>query len=348
MKKTLVALAALAVVGAASAQSTVTLYGRLDASVGKNEVKANALYPGATSQDLGMAVNGSNMSGNRWGMMGTEDLGGGMKAKFMLESGFSIDNGTSAQGARLFGRHSWVGVAGGFGEVRLGRQTTIMADGPYAVTGGYANYDAWGAPTVIGVNGALATTAGSFGNLNSVTVDAVRTDNSLKYMTPTMGGFTGTFVWSPGENGVAGGASASRYWSLGAGYVNGPINVQFAYETMDPANVTTKAWALAGAYDLGVARLSASVQRASRLNVDDKGYALGVGIPFGPMSLDLEYASEKTDGGSKASALNIRGVYNLSKRTNLYVFITDGTAKTAVAGAKSDLNRFQVGMRHVF
>jgi predicted porin len=66
------------------------------------------------------------------------------------------------------------------------------------------------------------------------------------------------------------------------------------------------------------------------------------------MSLDLEYASEKTDGGAKASALNIRGVYNLSKRTNVYVFFTDGVAKTAAAGAKSDLSRFQVGMRHVF
>ena len=345
MKKTLVALAALAAVGAASAQSTVTLYGRLDASVGKNEVKANALYPGATSQDRGMAVNGSNMSGNRWGMMGTEDLGGGMKAKFQLESGFNIDTGTSAQGGALFGRHSWVGLAGGFGEVRLGRQTTIMADGPYAVTGGYANYDAWGAPSVTGV---AATDSGTFGNLLSVTADAVRTNNSLKYLTPNMGGFTGTFVWSPGENGVAGGASASRYWSLGAGYVNGPINVQFAYETMNPANVTTKAWALAGAYDLGVARLSASMERASRLNVDDKGYAFGVGIPLGPMSLDLEYATEKTDGGSKANALSVRGVYNLSKRTNLYVFISDGTAKTAVVGAKSSLSRFQVGMRHVF
>jgi predicted porin len=280
------------------------------------------------------------MSGNRWGMMGTEDLGGGMKAKFMLESGFNIDNGNSAQGNRLFGRHSWVGVAGGFGEVRLGRQTTIMADGPYAVTGGYANYDAWTAPA--------ALTTGNWGNLLSVTADAVRTDNSLKYLTPTMGGFTGTFVWSPGENGVAGGASASRYYSLGAGFVQGPINVQFAYESMNPGAVTTKAWALAGAYDLGVARLSASMQRGSRLTVDDKGYALGVGVPLGPMSLDLEYASEKTDGGSKASALNIRGVYNLSKRTNLYVFFTDGSAKTAVAGAKSELSRFQVGMRHVF
>jgi predicted porin len=339
MKKTLVALAALAAVGAASAQSTVTLYGRLDASVGKNTLKPNAGYTattGQTVQDPGLNVNGSNMSGNRWGMMGTEDLGGGMKAKFQLESGFNIDNGTSAQGGALFGRHSWVGVAGGFGEVRLGRQTTIAADGPWAVTGGYANYDAWS-----------RSSATAFGNSGSVAADGVRTNNTLKYLTPTMGGFTGTFVWSPGEDGTAA-TSASRYWSLGAGFVNGPINVQFAYESMNPANVTTKAWALAGAYDLGVARLSASVQRASRLTVDDKGYALGVGVPLGPMSLDLEYASEKTDGGTKASALNIRGVYNLSKRTNVYVFFTDGSAKTAVAGDKSDLSRFQVGMRHVF
>jgi predicted porin len=339
MKKTLVALAALAAVGAASAQSTVTLYGRLDASVGQNTLKPNAGYTAATGQtvqDPGLNVNGSNMSGNRWGMMGTEDLGGGMRARFQLESGFNIDTGTSAQGGALFGRHSWVGVGGGFGEVRLGRQTTIMADGPYAVTGGYANYDAWSRSSATG-----------FGNSGSVAADAVRTNNTLKYLTPTMGGFTGTFVWSPGEDGTAA-TSASRYWSLGAGFVNGPINVQFAYESMNPGAVTVKHWALAGAYDLGVARLSASVQRASRLAVDDKGYALGVGIPLGPMSLDLEYASEKTDGNTKANALNIRGVYNLSKRTNVYVFFTDGTAKLGAAGAKSDLNRFQVGMRHVF
>lgn len=342
MKKTLVALAALAVVGAASAQSTVTLYGRLDASVGQNEIKTNAGYTARTglanSQDLGMAVNGSNLSGNRWGMMGTEDLGGGMRAKFQLESGFNVDDGTQAQG-RLFGRHAWVGLAGGFGEVRLGRQTTILADGPWAVTGGYANYDAWSAASATG-----------YGNAGSVAADVVRTNNSLKYLTPTMGGFTGTFVWSPAEDGLAGGAGAGSYWSLGAGYVNGPINVQFGYESFDTRLVpqTTKQWALAGAYDLGVARLSASVERASRANVDDKGYALGVGVPFGPMTLDLEYASEKTDGGNKANALNIRGVYNLSKRTHLYVFVTEGTAKTAVAGDKSRLSRFQVGVRHIF
>ncbi len=339
MKKTLVALAALAAVGAASAQSTVTLYGRLDASVGKNEIKTNAGYTArtgfASTSNPGMNVNGSNMSGNRWGMMGTEDLGGGMRAKFQLESGFGIDDGRSAQGARLFGRHSWVGLAGGFGEVRLGRQTTILADGPWAVTGGYANYDAWS-----------AASATAFGNAGSVATDAVRTDNSLKYMTPTMGGFMGTLVWSPGENGP----NASKYWSAGAGYVSGPINLQFGYESFNtaPGGANTKQWALAGAYDLGVARLSASYERASRANVDDKGYALGVGVPLGPMTLDLEWASEKTDGGNKATALSVRGVYNLSKRTNLYLFVSDGSAKTAVAGDKSSLSRFQVGMRHVF
>lgn len=347
MKKTLVALAALAVVGAASAQSTVTLYGRLDASVGKNELKNNAGYVATTGfagADPGMSVNGSNLSGNRWGMMGTEDLGGGMKAKFQLESGFNVDTGLGAQGA-LFGRHSWVGLAGGFGEVRLGRQTTILADGPWAVTGGYANYDAWG-----------RAAAGTFGNAGSVATDVVRSNNSLKYLTPTMGGFTGTFVWSPGENGVVNGASADKYWSLGAGYVNGPINVQFGYESFNAVNPgaaapvagTTKQWALAGAYDLGVVRLGASIERASRANIDDKGYALSVGAPFGPMTLDLEWASEKTDGGNKATALNIRGVYNLSKRTHLYVFLSDGTAKTAVAADKSSLSRFQVGVRHLF
>lgn len=341
MKKTLVALAALAVVGAASAQSTVTLYGRLDASVGKNELKNNAGYTARTGfigANAGMAVNGSNLSGNRWGMMGTEDLGGGLKAKFQLEAGFNIDDGTQAQG-RQFGRHAWVGLAGNFGEIRLGRQTTILADGPWATTGGYANYDAWG-----------AAANGTFGNAGSVATDVVRTNNTLKYLTPTMGGFTGTLAWAPAEDGAAPGGGAGKYWSLGAGYVNGPVNVQFGYESFDTRLVpqSTKQWTLAGAYDLGVVRLGASVERASRNNVDDKGYALSVGAPFGPMTIDLEWASEKTDGGTKAQALNIRGVYNLSKRTHLYVFVTDGTAKTATAGDKSSLSKFQVGVRHLF
>ncbi len=359
MKKTLVALAALATVGAAFAQSTVTLYGRIDASVGMNELKQTGVFAGAAAGDVGPNVNSSTNSGSRWGMTGTEDLGGGMAAIFTLESGYAVDAGASSQGGLLFGRNAFVGLKGGFGQITAGRQVTIMANGPYAVTGGYANYDAWSG-TAVNVG---------FGNAGSVAHDAVRKNNSLQYQTPNMGGFLGTFMWAPGENGVANGKNGTTYWSMGLGYAKGPINVQFGYESDDvlpgtaPAAPTAatnlpgstfsqKAWALAGTYDLGVAKLGASYQRASLQTADDKGYALSVSAPLGPVGIDFEYAKEKTTTAgaftSQAKAINLRVGYNLSKRTNMYVFFSDGSSTTAVVGAKQDLSRFQVGMRHSF
>jgi len=351
MKKTLVALAALAVVGVASAQSTVTLFGSIDASVGKNQLKQTGVFPGAVAADVGMNVNSGTQNGSRWGLRGTEDLGGGMSAMFNLTSGFNVDTGTMAQGGRLFGREAWAGLKGGFGQVSLGRHVTPAADGPWAITGGYANYDAW----------ASTTQNGGFGNAASIAHDNVRKDNSLRYMTPVMGGFSGVLLWAPGENGIANGANNSNYWSLGLGFVNGPINVQFAYEAdkvlgaalaASPVGNNQKTWALAATYDLGVVKLGGSYQRASLTTFDDKGYALSASAPLGPVSMDFEYAREKTTNSgafaSRASAINFRVNYPLSKRTKLYVLLSDGTSKTAVVGAKQDLSRFQVGMRHVF
>ena len=353
MKKTLVALAALAVVGAASAQSTVTLFGSIDASVGIRELKQTGVFPGAVATDVGAEVMSGQQNGSRWGMRGTEDLGGGMKANFNLTSGFNVDTGFMAQGGRLFGREAWVGLSGGFGAFTLGRQVTIMADGPYAVTGGYANYDAWSG---------TAINAG-FGNAGSIAHDAVRKDNSVKYQTPAMGGLVGTVMWAPGENGVVNGANNSNYWSVGLGYANGPINAQFAYESdkvnpatlgaaVSPLGRKQRAFAVGASYDLGVAKLSGSYERASLATFDDKGYAFGVSAPLGPISLDFEYAREKTTNNgafvSKADAINFRVNYPLSKRTKLYALVSDGDSNTAVVGAKQSLTRYMVGVRHVF
>ena len=351
MKKTLVALAALAVVGAASAQSTVTLFGSIDASVGVRELKQTGVFPGSAASDVGAEVMSGQQNGSRWGMRGTEDLGGGMSANFNLTNGFNVDTAFMAQGGRLFGREAWVGLAGGFGALTFGRQVTIMANGPWATTGGYANYDAWASTTI----------NGGFGNAASIATDNVRKDSSVQYQTPNMGGFTGTLMWAPGENGVAKGANGTTYWSLGLGYVNGPINVQFAYESDKVAGAAQapsvvgknqKNWAIAGLYNLGIASVSASYERSSLATADDKGYAFGVSAPLGPVSLDFEYAYEKTTiGGAKASkadAINFRVNYPLSKRTKVYALISDGDSSTAVVGAKQSLSRYMVGMRHVF
>ncbi len=363
MKKTLVAAAALAFIGVASAQSTVTLFGSIDAGVGVSKVKNSAAFGGAGS-DKGAQVFSGQQNGSRWGMMGSEDLGGGTKAIFNLTSGFAVDTGASAQGGLLFGREAYVGLQGGFGKLTLGRQVVPQANGPYAITGGYANYDAW-----------TSTTGATFGNKGSIADERTRQDNSIQYQTPNMGGFVATLMLAPGEDKSA--AGTGRYASLGLDYANGPVAVTFAYEsvrTIKPAvaagftfNATTGVtanvvapassassnnWGLGASYDFGGMKLSGAYERGSAGTFDDKGYALGLSVPLGAISLDTEYAYEKTTNSgayvSKAKALTLRVNYPLSKRTKVYAFVTDGTSNTNVAGAKQDLTRYMVGMRHSF
>jgi len=99
MKKTLVAIAALAATGAFA---QATLYGKIDASLGSKKIEAAGAMV-ATAAEAGTNISSGVNSGSRWGLKGTEDLGGGMAANFVLESGFTVDDGKSAQGSRLFG-----------------------------------------------------------------------------------------------------------------------------------------------------------------------------------------------------------------------------------------------------
>src|SRR5689334_13059243 len=114
MKKSLLALVALgAFAGAAHAQSTVTLYGISDEGfMFNNNAKGKHLYSMASGV----------MQGSRWGLRGTEDLGGGLKAVFVLENGFDVNTGALKQGGLEFGRQAYVGLSSGFGTVTLGRQ----------------------------------------------------------------------------------------------------------------------------------------------------------------------------------------------------------------------------------
>ncbi|MES2945632.1 MAG: porin, partial [Pseudomonadota bacterium] len=116
MKKSLIALAVLAVSGMASAQSTVTLYGLLDTYVG-------SIKSGGTTQTV---VNSGGIQTSRFGFKGSEDLGGGLKANFLLEGGINTDTGASR--GNLFGRQSYVGLSGGFGEVKIGQMWTAYDD----------------------------------------------------------------------------------------------------------------------------------------------------------------------------------------------------------------------------
>jgi predicted porin len=116
MKKSLMALAVLGMMaGTAQAQSSVTVYGRIDASLMHNNPFGGA---GQWSVDSG------TISGSRWGLMGSEDLGGGLKLNFDLEQGFAIDTGAAAVAGQQFSRQAWIGVSGDFGEIRVGKPWT--------------------------------------------------------------------------------------------------------------------------------------------------------------------------------------------------------------------------------
>ena len=376
MKKSLVALAALAAT-TAFAQSSVTLYGVADVWLGNSKTTTTTaagsnfvIVPpaGASAADIAAAntANAANgvgqnlmgsggINGSRFGLRGSEDLGGGLKANFQVENGFNIDNGSAAQGGLLFGRQAFVGLSGGFGAVTFGRQ--------------YTAYDeARGGSDLMG-HSAFSPTAGAVWSAGRNY--GFRADNTIRYGTNNFGGFTAAVTYSLGENKTAA-ASAGAALSLHAAYNNGPIAVFAAYQQeKNPAGsgasqllnggfgaaagATSETHALiSGAYDLGVAKLRAaynqSKDNAPGTPSADKEFTFGVAAPLGPVTLEAEFATMKNDA-VKSRGFGLQAKYNLSKRTFAYAGIQN--AKTTntpagVSGNQTKLNLVAVGVRHGF
>lgn len=350
MKKSLLAFAVLgAFAGAAYAQSSVTIYGIADV--------------GLESYDSGAAVNSRTngmrsgiQSGSRLGFRGTEALGGGLSAIFQLENGFNINNGTFSDNSRLFNRQAFVGLNGGFGSVKLGRQYAPIRPALESID-----------PFALGLAGNAEGHFNTFG---------ARTDNTVNYTTPDFSGFTGQVAYSFGN--VAGNNSAGRQIGLSGTYKNGPINAVLAYHrangtitttgtppvTVDQSDSTTRATLLGGTYDFGIATAHA----AYAWNKGDAGVAvpglrdsrdwmLGVSAPFGASKVLASYMRRNdrsgNDAGSRTWALGY--TYDLSKRTNLYTSYSKTTndsgsttgIRSAVA-AGDDPSWFNVGVRHRF
>ena len=210
MKKTLIALAVLGTIaGVAQAQSSVTIYGIVD--TGATYINKVETGPGTTGSLL--LADPGILQGSRLGFKGVEDLGGGLKALFQLETGFIASNGAldfqSAGGTGLFNRKSVVGLGGDFGSVLLGRQTDALFD-----------YGRWTAVQdfgmmLVGVGHALDGQLG------------VRTNNSIRYDTANLSGFTANAIY--GFGGTAGQSSAGQSFGLGGQYANGPLALFAAY-----------------------------------------------------------------------------------------------------------------------
>jgi predicted porin len=208
-------LAMLGVAGAAHAQSSVTLYGTIDTAV---TFIHNANIAGQNQWSVGNASNG-DLSGTRWGLKGTEDLGGGLKAIFQLENGFNPSTGQLGQGSRLFGRQAFVGLSGNqYGTFTLGRQYDPLVDMVQGITDD--NYF-----------GSAFATAGDVDNYDN----SSRTNDAIKYVSPVFAGFQVEGMYAFG--GVAGSTGSGQTWSVAAAYNNGPISVAGGYFVADNASV---------------------------------------------------------------------------------------------------------------
>ena len=343
MKKSLVALAALSVIGAASAQSTVTLYGLVDAYVGSDRV-------GRVSNTV---VSSGGLNGSRWGLRVSEDLGGGLAAIAQIESGFDVSTGAGQQGA-LFGRQAFVGVKSGWGQLTVGRQYGVYDDMKGALSlQGNSSFDATG--------GRGATAAGSVaGYVGAWTGYAPRINNAIKFQSANYSGFTAGVTYGLGEdkavvNGVS--RSASSSLSIGAMYANGPITVGLVHQnegftrTM-PGNSKNELenTLFAGAYDFGVVKLGggyneARARVAGVTSPKAKEWFLGASVPLGALTLKAQYAQSKVSGLSKDSSIGLEALYDLSKRTTAYV----GFNSYKLESVNTDTNRrFGVGIRHRF
>jgi predicted porin len=364
MKKSVVTVALLmAAVKVAYAQSSITLYGIIDESI---QYTHNATPTG--SSEVGLYS--GNLSSDRWGLKGSEDLGGGLMAIFQLEDGFNLNNGkmgTYNGTTSEFGRQAYVGLqSDNYGTFTAGRQYDPVVDQVQGMT--EDNYF-----------GSTFATAGDVDNYDN----SSRTNNALKYVSPVFGGLQVEGLYALG--GAAGSTGSGQTWSLAAAYKNGPFALSAGYFVADNAEATTTrtGWSstsdgtfdgpvnsgydtaksiniarvaaqyVAGPYTFGLS-YSNSMYKADAQSafVDTEKYNTGQAFlnyqATSTLLLGLGYSYTRASGntGATYNQISLGADYNLSKRTDVYLvgawqhasgdqLNSDGTVSSAEASIGS-------------
>ncbi len=376
MKKlTLVAGAVLALVSTTSAlaQSSVTLYGIVDAAVTYNTKQVGGSRTG---------IDAGQLATSRWGMRGTEDLGGGLKANFVLEGTLINDTGAtglgfgsptpaagqpfvnSAAGSSnsMFDRQATVGISGGFGAITLGRQNTVLVDviglaEPTSFAQAPIN------PNVVYSllnSGALYSTYGTNDGGS-----AFRQNNSIRYATPVISGFGGALMHGFGEQ--PGNSSANTYSGISGFFSNGTSGASLGYAKLSNRADNSKLtmWGAGAKYAVTSELTLRATYAQNKVDTTNRKIAVaGVGVDFLVMpalTLTGAYYNVKLSGAGEGKANHFVGVakYALSKRTNLYTTLTHvkagstaaadlSVASGLVTAGNDRASRFAVGVLHAF
>lgn len=369
----MLAIVAMGVVGAQqasaqSSQSSVTLYGVLDVFTGYQTATV-----GGKSTSLSVLGSNSEMT-SRWGLRGSEDLGGGYRATFNLESGFDPSSGQVQNSYRLFDRQAWVGIAAPFGEVRAGRQNSAM----FSYSG---NMDAF----------AAATYGSGYNNFANW---LARVDNDIAYYSPKFANTQVELHYSVGEQ--AGSLAGNAVYQAAVQTQQGPVYFALAYLNAANAAHTNRVqeYMAGGNVDYGHGKVYFAFFRANEVISSTTGnvltnpagkydpavgpvgnvagnyhntYSLSADYRILPaLTVGAGYATIRDSSPLSNSAWQVSGIvnYDLSKRTRLYGVISrlknDNTARFKMAGASITTGTFltpdggqgetglQIGIRHMF
>lgn len=341
MNKSWIGVGLLASAAAAQAQSSVTIFGLMDVGYTRDG--------GSIASVRGLSTSGT--ANSRLGFRGTEDLGGGYKAEFWLETGFNVDSGAANQntnpdnltapsaatgaGSLQFGRRATVSLVTPYGEVRLGRDI---------VPSFYTDF-----LSPFGVNSVGSDVSEQ---ANIVGLVQQRTSNGIHYITPTRYGLTGHLHYAFGERPSnvtpSAGKKDGNYAGARLSFKKGPFEAVTGYGKLEVSRAVTGQNAdrseanVAAAYDFGLAKLSAEYSLQKSLNTvgggfgsagaaslagdDTKGKTVSVGlsVPVGPGKVNLAYSRIEVENGHgagtepRAGKVSLGYIYNLSKRTALY------------------------------
>jgi len=330
MKKTLVAVAAMAAVTGAMADATI--YGTIDAAYTSTKAVTSATNTNKTT-----SIGGTNNGGSAIGFKASEDLGNGLKVSIQQEIGLNTDqnggpNSSDSTGNSYENRNSFIGLSGGFGDVKIGRQYNIAF---YNII----------ANDPMGFSGLGTYAAAAAGN-------PARTSNMILYTLPTVATGVGIQVSKAlGETATTTAAPTktndSTAWGLN--YTNGALYVGTTGETViTTATTKTKNSSTTATYDLGVVKVGIGMSKTALGTAYSKGQMTSISAPIGAVTAwyssgDLKVATSATSGETKTKASQYGFNYNLSKTT--YAYVQSGKTSTS---ATSSTSGYAIGLIKAF